>query len=138
MKTSKSPVVAPQSLGNVQSTTKTNNASSSKKLKNIPMLGVFLEGLNNNGHHFHGGNNNKKNNQSITSPAASNTTRLNNNSNNNNNNNSYTQNNNSNTKKITSSCENKKKQAVIEKAQLTNGIQTNGVSENTRPTKVVA
>ena len=136
MKTSKSPVVAPQSLGNVQSTTKTNNASSSKKLKNIPMLGVFLEGLNNNGHHFHGGNN-KKNNQNITSPAASNTTRLNNNSNNNNNS-SYTQNNNSNTKKIISSCENKKKQNVIEKAQLTNGIPTNGVTENSRPAKVVA
>merc|ERR1719189_1178751 len=137
IKSSKTASPTTQSLGNAQSNKKQNSASNSKKLKNIPMLGVFLEGLNNNGHHFHGGNNNKKNNQSITSPAASNTTRLNNNSNNNNNNNSYTQNNNSNTKKI-SSCENKKKQAVIEKAQLTNGIPANGVTENTRPTKVVA
>jgi len=119
IKPSKSSVAATQSIGNAPSSKKTSSSSNSKKLKNIPMLGVFLEGLNNNSHHF--SSNNKKNNN-----------------NNNNNNNNYNNNSNTTMNKLIKSCENKKKQHVLEKPQLANGISTNGVTENNLTNKVAA
>ena len=136
IKPSKTPAsTTTQSIGNAQSGKKTSNNNgsappNSKKLKNIPMLGVFLEGLNNNnGHHFP--SNNKKNNQSAVSDA--------NTRNNNNNNNNNTNNYNNNNSKISKFCETKKKQnTVLEKPQLVNGISTNGVTENNLTNNVAA
>ena len=121
IKPSKTASPTTQSLGNTQSNKKQNTSPNSKKLKNIPMLGVFLEGLNNNGHHFP--SNNKKNNQNI---------------NNNNNNNNYNHNSNTAISKMIKSCENKKKQKGLEKPQLANGIASNGVAENNLTNKVAA
>ena len=92
------------------------------------MLGVFLEGLNNNGHHFP--SNNKKNNQNMVNDTTRN--------NNNNNNKNYNHNSNTTISKMIKSCENKKKQSVLEKPQLANGISTNGVAESNLTNNVAA
>ena len=128
IKSSKTASPTTQSLGNAQSNKKSNSAPNSKKLKNIPMLGVFLEGLNNNGHHFH--SNNKKNNQNMVNDTTRN--------NNNNNNKNYNHNSSTTISKMIKSCENKKKQSVLEKPQLANGISTNGVAESNLTNNVAA
>ena len=91
------------------------------------MLGVFLEGLNNNGHHFP--SNMKKNNQTKVTDT---------NRNNNNNNNNYNHNSNTAINKMIKSCEKKKKQTVLEKPKLSNGISTNGVNDNKMTNNVAA